>query len=290
MRLALIGTGLIGGSAAWAMKKAGIFSAVTACDLSQTAVEKAVSLGIADRAVTATAEAVADADAVMVAVPVLAMKSVFAEVAQHAKAGAFITDVGSVRGRVIEDAQAALGAHFADYAPVHPIAGGEMPGVEYADSTLFVNARAISTPTAGMRDEAVAFWENAWKAAGSLIYRMTPEQHDAVFAAVSHLPHVLAYALVDAMEKAPGAEEKFSFVGAGFRDFTRIAASSPAMWRDICLANREAILTSIERFENELSLLKRAVADRDGAELSAIFTRASSRRRAVKVPVKKSLS
>ena len=287
MRLALIGTGLIGGSAAWAMKKAGVFTAVTACDLSLAAVEKAVAMGIADRAETSVAAAVADADAVMVAVPVLAMKSVFSEVARHVKPGALITDVGSVRGRVIDDARAALGEHFADYAPVHPIAGGEMPGVEYADPALFVNARAISTPAEGMRAEAAVFWEAAWKAAGSVIYRMTPEQHDAVFAAVSHLPHVLAYALVDAMEKAPDAEEKFSFVGAGFRDFTRIAASSPAMWRDICLANRDAVLTSLERFEAELSILKKAVAESDAEELNAIFTRASTRRRAVKVPAKK---
>lgn len=287
MHLALIGTGLIGGSAAWAMKKAGIFSSVTACDLSESAVRKAQEMGIADRAETSVAAAVADADAVMVAVPVLAMKSVFAEVARNAKPETLITDVGSVRGRVIADARLALGDHFADYAPVHPIAGGEMPGVEYADAALFLKARAISTPVDGMRAEAVAFWENAWKAAGSDIYRMTPEEHDAVFAAVSHLPHVLAYALVDAMEKSPQAEEKFSFVGGGFRDFTRIAASSPAMWRDICLANRDAILTSITRFEAELTELKAAVAAGDAEAMTAVFTRASNRRRTVKVPVKR---
>ena len=287
MRLALIGTGLIGGSAAWAMTKAGIFSAVTACDVSAEAAAKAVSMGIADRAEASVASAVADADAVMVAVPVLAMKSVFAEVAQAARPRVFITDVGSVRGRVIAEAQVALGGHYADYAPVHPIAGGEMPGVDYADAALFVGARAISTPAAGMSREAVAFWENAWRAAGSTVHRMTPEQHDAIFAAVSHVPHVLAYAMVDAMEKAPDAETKFDFVGAGFRDFTRIAASSPAMWRDICLANRDAILASIDRFEEELAILKKAVAEGDAREMTEIFTRASTRRRSVKVPVKR---
>lgn len=174
MRLALIGTGLIGGSAAWAMKQAGIFTAVTACDLSSSALEKALVMGIADRTETSVAAAVADADAVMVAVPVLAMKSVFAEVARNAKTGTLITDVGSVRGRVIDDARQVLGAHFADYAPVHPIAGGEMPGVEYADASLFVKARAISTPVAGMKNEAVDFWETAWKAAGSDFCRREP--------------------------------------------------------------------------------------------------------------------
>lgn len=286
MRLALIGTGLIGGSAAWAMKQAGIFTAVTACDLSASALEKALEMGIADRTETSVTEVVADADAVMVAVPVLAMKSVFAEVARNAKTGTLITDVGSVRGRVIDDARQVLGTHFADYAPVHPIAGGEMPGVEYADASLFVKARAISTPVAGMKNEAVDFWETAWKAAGSDIYRMTPEEHDAIFADVSHLPHVLAYALVDAMEKSSQAEEKFSFVGGGFRDFTRIAASSPAMWRDICLANRDALLASITRFEAELSEIKRAVAEGDAEAMTTVFTRASNRRRTVKVPVK----
>lgn len=284
MRLALIGTGLIGGSAAWAMKRAGVFSSVVACDLSAEACEEARAMGIADRATTSVREAVREADAVMVAVPVLAMKSVFAQVAEGARPGTLVTDVGSVRTRVIEDARSVLGGLFATYAPVHPIAGGEMPGVRYASPTLFVKARAISTPVEGMNPEAVAFWENAWKAVGGEIYQMTPETHDEIFAAVSHLPHVLAYALVDAMERTPNADEKFRFVGAGFRDFSRIAASSPAMWRDICLANREAILMSLERYEAELRRLRSALSEKDGGALQAIFTRASRRRRSVRVP------
>ena len=225
MRLALIGTGLIGGSAAWAFQKAGVVDAVTACDISMGAAEKAVSLGIADRATAKVADAVSDADCILVAVPVLAMEGVFAEITEAMRQEAWVTDVGSTRCGVI--------------------------------------------------------------AVGAKLFRMTPETHDRIFAAVSHLPHVLAYALVDAMAKTPEADEKFRFVGAGFRDFTRIAASSPVMWRDICLANRRALLESLENVQAELALLHEAIRTGDAETLTEIFSRASHIRRTVQVPAKK---
>ena len=172
MRLALIGTGLIGGSAAWAFQKAGVVDAVTACDISMGAAEKAVSLGIADRATAKVADAVSDADCILVAVPVLAMEGVFAEITEAMRQEAWVTDVGSTRCGVIAAARKALGERFSRYAPVHPIAGGEMPGVEYADSALFSGAKVISTPTDDMNLEAVAFWEKAWEAVGAKLFRM----------------------------------------------------------------------------------------------------------------------
>ena len=254
MRLTLIGTGLIGGSAAWAMKNAGVFDAVTACDLSLINAQCAVNRGIADRATTSIAEAMQEADAVMVAVPVLAIPKVFAAIAPYLRPGTPVTDVGSTRTLVITGARQALGDE---------------------------GKKAISTPAPGMGEKARDFWEDAWFRSGSLIERMSPEEHDEIFAAVSHLPHVLAYGLVDAMAKTANASKKFSLVGAGFKDFTRIAASSPAMWRDICLANRDAILKSLALFEGEIHDLHKMIARGDADAISEVFERASQARRTV---------
>ena len=242
MQLALIGVGLIGGSAAWARKKAGVFDSVAACDLRMENVEKAVKIGIVDKAAANIEEAVENADAVMLAVPVLAMDKVFAEAGKYVKDSAVITDVGSCRQSVIRAAKAGLGEKFANYAPVHPIAGGEMPGVEYADSRLFEGAKAISTPEFGMSQKAVDFWEKAWKSVGSNVMRMSPAEHDTVFAEVSHVPHILSFVMVDSLLYGDDFDRRLSFAGAGFRDFTRIAASSSRMWSDICMANKDAIL------------------------------------------------
>ena len=156
-----------------------------------------------------------------------------------------------------------------------------MPGVAYATPSLFVGCKAISTPEDGMSLVAVDYWESVWQEIGARIYRMTPAEHDDIFAQVSHLPHVLAYALVDAMARSEGAATKFSFVGAVFRDFTRIAASSPKMWRDICLANRDAILASLDMFEGGLAALREAIEKGDGDALQASFERACQARRTV---------
>lgn len=279
MQLTLIGAGLIGGSAAWAMKKAGVVDRVHVYDLSRASAERACEMGIAEAAFDTAESALVGADCVMSAVPVLAMKEVFATIGRAAPAGAWITDVGSVRTAVIEAAREALGERFSHYAPVHPIAGGEMPGVEYARPDLFRGARAISTPAEGMSAEAVVFWEKAWAAVGSVVVRMTAPEHDEIFASVSHLPHVLSYAMVDSILQAGSAEKKLSFAGAGFRDFTRIAASSPRMWTDICLANREAILEAMQAFENDLQHLRTLIESRNAEGLMEVFGRASQARR-----------
>ncbi len=199
MRLALIGVGLIGASAAWAMKRGGVFETVSAFDLSAQSARKAVEMGIADTAADTLETCVQGADAVLVAVPVLAIEKVMAQIEPFLEDETLVTDVGSVRGVVIEGARRALKEKFVNYAPVHPIAGGEMPGVDYADADLFAGAKAISTPVADIGDRAVRFWEEAWKTTGSDLLRMTPEEHDAVFASVSHLPHLLSYAMVDSI-------------------------------------------------------------------------------------------
>ena len=221
------------------------------------------------------------ADAVLVAVPVLAIEKVMAQIEPFLGDDTLITDVGSVRGVVIDGARRVLKEKFVNYAPVHPIAGGEMPGVDYADADLFVGAKAISTPVNGIGERAVRFWEEAWKTAGSDLLRMTPEEHDAVFASVSHLPHLLSYAMVDSILNTGSAERKLSLAGAGFRDFTRIAASSPEMWVDIFRANKKAVLEALSYFEKDLALLRRAV-ENDKVEVTrSVFARAADARRRI---------
>lgn len=281
MRFALIGTGLIGASAAWAMKKKGVVETVTAFDLSERSTQKAVEMGIADVACSTLEECVRGADCVMVAVPVLAIENVMVQIAPVLKDGAFVTDVGSVRGVVIEGARRALGDKFGNYAPVHPIAGGEMPGVDYADSDLFVGAKVISTPVAETSEQAVRFWEEAWQRIGGVLERMTPQEHDAVFASVSHLPHLLSYAMVDSILNTGNAERKLSLAGSGFRDFTRIAASSPEMWVDIFRANKSAVLEALSYFEKDLALLRNAIENDDVEVESALFARAAQTRRRI---------
>ena len=281
MRLALIGVGLIGASAAWAMKRGGVFETVSAFDLSAQSARKAVEMGIADTAADTLEACVQGADAVLVAVPVLAIEKVMAQIEPFLRDETLVTDVGSVRGVVIEGARRALKEKFVNYAPVHPIAGGEMPGVDYADADLFAGAKAISTPVADIDDHAVQFWENAWKTAGSDLLRMTPEEHDAVFASVSHLPHLLSYAMVDSILNTGSAERKLSLAGAGFRDFTRIAASSPEMWVDIFRANKKAVLEALSYFEKDLALLRQAVENDEVEVTRAIFARAAEARRRI---------
>lgn len=281
MRLALIGVGLIGASAAWAMKRGGVFETVSAFDLSAQSARKAVEMGIADTAADTLETCVQGADAVLVAVPVLAIEKVMAQIEPFLEDETLVTDVGSVRGVVIEGARRALKEKFVNYAPVHPIAGGEMPGVDYADADLFAGAKAISTPVADIGDRAVQFWENTWKTAGSDLLRMTPEEHDAVFASVSHLPHLLSYAMVDSILNTGSAERKLSLAGAGFRDFTRIAASSPEMWVDIFRANKKAVLEALSYFEKDLALLRQAVENDEVEVTRAIFARAAEARRRI---------
>lgn len=277
--LAVIGCGLIGGSMALAWKKAGLVERVVACDLNEENLRDALELGAADAVTTSVADAVGDADVIAVAVPVLAMEGVFRAVAASMKPQAMITDVGSTRLAVLEMARRGLGDKFSRYAPYHPIAGGELPGVRYAQADLFNRKAVIGTPTGGMDPEVVQVLGKAWEAVGASVSSMTPELHDEVFASVSHLPHVLAFALVDMIAKEGNAAIKLGMAGAGFRDFTRIASSSPVMWRDICLTNGPAIAEELRRYRRSLDALQEAIDKADAVSLEACFENAMKNRR-----------
>lgn len=281
MRLGLIGVGLIGGSFAAALRKAGEVDEVIGFDVDEVAVQQGVRAGIVDRRAASPAEVAQAVDLVVLAVPVGAMRQAFAGLATVAP-GALITDVGSTKISVIEDARAGLGAAFRRFVPAHPIAGGERPGVEHADAGLFQNRLAITTPVGDTDADALVAVERLWRATGARLERLTPESHDRIFAAVSHLPHVLAFALVELIARAPDAELKLAHAGAGFLDFTRIAASSPGMWRDICLANREPLASELGAYGESIAAIRAAVEAGDGEGLLRLFTAAATARRAVK--------
>ena len=279
MRLALIGCGLIGTSAVWAMKRAGVVDTVVAFNRHTESAEKAVEIGAADVVANTMTEAVKGADAVLVAVPVLAMRSVFAAIAPSLKEGVFLSDVGSVRASVVKDARETLGSTISGYCPVHPIAGGEKTGVAAAYPTLFENTNAILTPLPETTYEAIATWEKLWISTKAHVIRMTIEEHDSLFASVSHLPHVVSFALVDAILSMSESKRRFALAGPGFRDTTRIAASSPVMWRDICLSNRQALLECLAVYEECLQALHNAIDKADAKEIERIFERCAQARK-----------
>ncbi len=279
MKLALIGVGLIGGSFAAALKASGEVDQVIGFDIDPHAVMKGVASGIVDRAAASAAEAVSSADLVVLAVPVGAMRESFAAIAASLRPQALVMDVGSTKASVIEDAQAALGGACRRFVPTHPIAGGERPGIEFADERLFRDRLAITTPLADTDPEALASIERLWRSTGARLERLAPDVHDRIFAAVSHLPHVLAFVLVEMIARSPDADAKFAHAGAGFHDFTRIAASSPPMWRDICLANRVALADELTRYRAGLAALQDAIDSGDGAALERLFRVASDARR-----------
>jgi prephenate dehydrogenase len=280
MKLALIGCGLLGGSLAAAWRASALVSGVRGFDRDPARVEQALRLGIIDTGAASVAEAVADVDCVALAVPVGAIADLFATLAVHARAEAIITDVGSTKVELMRGAQARLGQTYPRYVPTHPIAGGALPGIEHASAELFAGRWVITTPDAQTNPAALERVEQLWRACGATIGRMSAQEHDRVFAAVSHLPHVLAFALVHQIAGQADGARKLQFAGAGFRDFTRIAASDPTMWRDIALANRVALGQELALYRAELDQLQAAIAAGDGAALDRLFARASQVRRA----------
>lgn len=280
MKLALLGVGMIGGSVARAWRRGGVVSEVVGCDLDAGALERARALGVIDHAAADVAAAVARADLVVLATPVGAMPAQFEAMAATLPRDAIVTDVGSTKGDVIAAARRALGARLPRFVPAHPIAGRELPGVEHATADLFDGKLVVTTPLAETDTVALATIERIWCAAGARVERMDAVEHDRVFAAVSHLPHLLAFALVARIASEPDGERKLGFAGAGFRDFTRIAASSPAMWRDIALANRAALGDELRGYRALLDELQQAVDGADAAALERVFDLASRTRRA----------
>jgi prephenate dehydrogenase len=277
-RLAVIGVGLIGGSLARALREAKAVGEVVGCGRSRPNLQRAVELGVIDRYTHDPAEAVVGADMVFIAVPLGAIAGVFEAMKDALPAEAVITDGGSVKASVVDDARRVFGAPPANFVPGHPIAGTENSGVEAAFAELYKNRRVILTPLNNTAPNAIEKTEAMWRACGAQITRMEVEHHDRVLAATSHLPHMLAFSLVDSLARMEENEEIFRYAAGGFRDFTRIASSNPVMWRDICLANRDALGVMLKRFAGELHDLADALDEPSGESLLSIFERAKSAR------------
>ncbi len=279
-RLALIGCGLMGGSFALALRQAGRVAQVAGFSASQATRQKALQLGVIDIACTSAAEAVQGADLVLAAVPVGAMHSSFAAMRPALQPDALLMDVGSTKCDVIAAAQATLGERLPCFVPAHPIAGKEVAGIEYADATLYQGRRTILTPLPQTSISNIQAAHRVWTAIGSHVSTMTPEAHDATFAAVSHLPHVLAFAAVNALTAQAQSAVFLEMAGPGFRDFSRIAASDAAVWRDILSANQAEVLTQIAHFRAALDQFETALKRGDAAALQQLIDQASSVRSA----------
>lgn len=277
-RLCIIGVGLIGGSLARALRAAGYCGEVIGVGRNPVHLRQAVELGVIDRFETDPGQAVAGADVVLVAVPLGAMEGVFRAIRGHLAGDAVLTDAGSAKGSVIDAVRRAFGGVPDYFVPGHPIAGTENSGVAASIPELYRNRRVILTPLANTDPAAASRVRAMWEAAGAHVSEMEPAHHDAVLAATSHLPHVLAFTLVDSLARLGDREEIFAYAAGGFRDFTRIASSDPVMWRDICLANGDAIQMMIDRFIDDLKAVGKAVQEHDGHRLLEIFTSAKQAR------------
>jgi prephenate dehydrogenase len=276
-KIVVFGVGLIGGSFALALRKADAVGEVVGFGRSASNLRQALDLGIIDRIGQEVSE-VADADLVLLATPVGQMSELMARIAPHIGVHTLVTDGGSTKSDVVRDAYAKLGDKVAQFVPAHPVAGAELSGAAAAGPDLYTGKKVILTPLPENSAHTVARVQAAWQACGAVIHKLTHAEHDAVFAAVSHLPHLLSYALVHDIAQRANRDLLLSFAASGFRDFTRIAASSPEMWRDICLANREALLRELKQYADELYVLYQALDKRDTAGLDEIFTTASKLR------------
>jgi len=277
-QVCIIGVGLIGGSLALALKNAGFCQTIIGAGRNQQRLEKAQQLGIIDSYSTSMADAVKDADIVFVAVPMGTMSAVFEQIAGHLKPGAVVTDGGSAKQSVIDDAKQNLGDRFSNFVAGHPIAGTEKSGCEAAFAELYQQRRIIITPTNETNASAIDTVTAMWQAAGAEVETMAADLHDEVLAGTSHLPHLLAYGLVNCLFESDKADSYFKFAAGGFRDFTRIASSDPVMWRDICLTNKSALLDSLARYQTELDKLKSALENNDGDQLLGDFQSAKKSR------------
>lgn len=280
-RLAIIGVGLIGGSLALALKQAGAVGEVVGCGRGKPNLEKALELGVIDSFQRDPAEAVRNADVVFLATPVKTLELVTQQCLLGLKPGAILTDGGSVKGDVVKKIEPLLpeGIHF---VPGHPIAGTENSGVEAAFPTLYQEKRCILTPTKNTDPQALELIRQMWRVVGSNVVEMGYEKHDKVLAAISHLPHMVAYSLVNAVGSYDHYEENIlEYSAGGFRDFTRIASSDPTMWRDVAENNREALLEMIEQFESSLAELKGDIAEGNGDKLFEFFLRSKQLRDAI---------
>lgn len=277
-KVVIVGVGLIGGSFALGLKAAGAARRIVGLERSGAALERAVQLGIVDEACTDPRLALRGADLVLLAAPVAQTARILESLLPWLEPHTVVTDAGSTKSDVVASARAVLGERIAQFVPGHPIAGRESNGPDAAIPDLYRGKKAVLTPLPENPQAAVDQVAAAWRACGAIIHVLAPDEHDKVFAAVSHLPHLLAYALVDDIANKPHADLLFQYAASGFRDFTRIAGSSPEMWRDISLANRDALLGELDAYLAQLNGLRAHLLDADGAALEAVYGNAQRAR------------
>lgn len=277
-KIVIFGVGLIGGSFGLALKQAGMVQQIVGAGRSLASLQRALELGIIDAIATSVEDAVADADLVLIAAPVAQTGAILASIQPYLNIGTIVTDAGSTKGDVEASARLALGTKIGQFVPGHPIAGRESNGPDAAIASLYIGKKVVLTPLSENSESDIQRVANAWQQCGAHIHRLSSAQHDLVFASVSHLPHVLAYALVDDIASKPHADVLFQYAASGFRDFTRIAGSSPEMWRDISLANHDALLQELDAYQVKLAEVRTLLASRDGAGLEAIYQNAQQAR------------
>ncbi len=277
-RLAIIGVGLIGGSLARALRRAGACHHISGYGHDESSLKRAVELGVIDDYSTDITRVVSDADMVVLATPLATMEPLLRRMMPALQPHTIITDVGSAKGSVVQAARNALDGRLQRFVPGHPIAGTEQSGVEASFADLFVDHMVILTPLEENDTTAVERVSCMWEACGATVVSLSVEQHDQVLAATSHLPHVLAFALVDCLAGLKEHDEIFRFSAGGFRDFTRIASSSPEMWSDICISNRDNLLKVIGQYERRLAEISTMIANNDRDSLREVFTRVKQTR------------
>jgi prephenate dehydrogenase len=279
-QLGLVGCGLMGGSFALALKRAGLVRHVIGFSTSQATRERALDMGVIDAIALSAAQAAQNSDLVLVAVPVAATQSTLAALVGALSPQALLMDVGSTKRDVVQAAALALGEKLPTFVPAHPIAGKEVAGVAHADERLYTGCQVILTPTEQTGKAQLAQAQTLWAALGAQVRTMSALEHDSAFAAVSHLPHMLAFAAMNAVNSQAQAAQFLSLAGPGFRDFTRIAASDPAVWRDILHANRDQLLLQSQHLREALQAFETTLAQGDSAALQALITAASQTRAA----------
>jgi len=277
-RLAIIGIGLIGGSLSLALKQAGQVKHVVGYARNEATRERALSLGIIDTAAASIEAAVAEADVILLAVPIGAMASVLAEMAPHLTDNMIITDAGSTKAGVAKAASDILGNSISQFVPGHPIAGTEKSGPSAAFATLYQDHKVILTPMKQTNVSAVETIKTMWQQTGAEVSEMTVEHHDLILAATSHIPHLLSFNLVGLLAQNEDVDEVLRYAAGGFRDFSRIASSNPVMWRDICLSNHDAILTLLQQYQQQLTEIEQAIQEQDGDYLMTLFQSAKTAR------------
>jgi len=275
-KVLIIGLGLIGASFGKALRGAGA-AHIIGFDREEGVAEQAIELGVIDEA-RFSLKVLSDIDVVVMAVPVLAISSIVRQIDYLIPSLKVLTDVGSVKGEVVKSVNKVLGSLPECFVPGHPIAGAEKSGVTAAQEDLFQNHLHILTPLEHSQPEAVELLSTLWTQCGAQVVKMSVQRHDEVLAATSHLPHLLAFSLVDTLARESENREIFKYAAGGFRDFSRIAASDPTMWHDIFLTNKDATLTILRRFQTDLSMLERAIEEENGEALHSVFSRAKSAR------------